>query len=123
MPPQPVDRAGALDDEIMTVIEQQADLHRLLVQIRDRELLDSVLDDRPRDRERVDLIRLARLPLPLAGGAHPVRRDPHDPLTGSQQRLLQTPRDVPAVLDRPDPLLVQAPSPPDRGQMPGTRQP
>ena len=119
MPAQPVDRAGALGDEIVTVIEQQPDLHRLLVQIRDRELLDAVLDDRSRDRERVDLIRLARLALPLAGGAHPVRRDPHDPLAGGQQRLLEPARDVPAVLDRPHPLLVQAPSPPDRGQMPG----
>jgi hypothetical protein len=46
MPPQPVDHARALDDEVVAVIKQQADLHRLLVQVRDRELLDPVLDDR-----------------------------------------------------------------------------
>src|SRR5450631_69864 len=34
MPPQPVDHTRALDDEIVAVIKQQADLHRLLVQIR-----------------------------------------------------------------------------------------
>jgi hypothetical protein len=41
------------------MVEQQADLHRLLVQIRDRELLDPVLDGRAGDRERVAFIRLA----------------------------------------------------------------
>ena len=102
------------------MIEQQPDLHRLLVQIRDRELLDAVLDDRAGDRERVDLIGLARLALALAGGAHPVRRDAHDPLAGGQQRLLEPARDVPAVLDRPHALLIQAARPPDRGQMPGS---
>jgi transposase len=104
MPAQPVDRPGALGDQIAAVIEQQPDLHRLLVQIRDWEPLDPVLDHRTRDRKRVDLIGLARLALALARGAHPVRRDP---LARGQQRLLEPPRDVPAVLDRPHPLLTQ----------------
>jgi hypothetical protein len=56
MPPQPIDRPGSLGDEIVAVIEQQADLHRPLVQIRDREPLDAILDDRSGDRERVDLV-------------------------------------------------------------------
>jgi hypothetical protein len=88
------------------VIEQQPDLHRLLVQIRDRELLDVVLDDRASDRQRVDLIGLARLAFALARSAHPLRRDPHDPLACCQQRLLEPPRDVPAVLKRPHALLI-----------------
>jgi hypothetical protein len=46
-----------------------------------------------------------------------VRRDPHDPLAGGQQRLLEPPRDVPAVLDRPHALLIQATGPADRGEM------
>jgi hypothetical protein len=66
MPPQPIDRPGPLGDEIIAVIEQKADLHRPLVQKRDREPLDAVLDDRPGDRERVDLVGLARLALALA---------------------------------------------------------
>jgi hypothetical protein len=118
MPAQPIHSPGALGDQIASVIEQQPDLHRLLVQIRDRELLDAVLDDRASDRQRVDLIRLARLALALARGAHPVRRYPHDPLAYGQQRLLEPARDVPAVLKRPHALPIQAPSPPDRGQMP-----
>jgi hypothetical protein len=55
MPAQPVHGAGPLGDQILAVIRQHADLHRPLVQIRDREPLDTVLDDRPGDRERVDL--------------------------------------------------------------------
>jgi hypothetical protein len=100
------------------VIEQQADLHRLLVQIRNRELLDPVLDDCSRNRQRVDLNGLARLALALAGGAHPVRSNPDHALARRQQRLLKAPRDMPAVLDRPHPLLVEASRPPHRRQMP-----
>jgi hypothetical protein len=55
MPPQPVHRPGPLGNKVVAMIEQQPDLHRPLVQVRDRELLDSVLDDRAGDRERVDL--------------------------------------------------------------------
>ena len=37
MPPQPVHGPGPVGDEIVAVIEQQPDLHRLLVQVCDRE--------------------------------------------------------------------------------------
>ncbi len=119
MPAQPVDRASPLGDEIAAMIEQQADLHRLPVQVRDRELLDPVLDDGPGDRERVDLVGLARLALTLAGRAHPLRRDTHDPLAGRQQRLLQASGHVPTVLDRPHAIVIEASGPANRGQMPG----
>jgi hypothetical protein len=118
MPPQPIDRPGPLGDEIIAVIEQKPDLHRPLVQIHDREPLDAILDDRSGDRERVDLVGLARLARALARGAHPPRRDADDPLADSQQRPLKAPRNRAAVLDRPHPLVVQAPGPADRGQMP-----
>ena len=45
-------------------------------------------------------------------------RHPHHPLAGRQQRLVQPARDMPAVLNRPDPILVQPTCPPHRGQMP-----
>jgi hypothetical protein len=82
MPPQPGLHAGALRDQIGAVVAEQPDFHRLLVQVRDRELLDAVLDDRAGDRERIDLIGLARLPLAAARSAHPVGSDTHDPLAG-----------------------------------------
>jgi hypothetical protein len=118
MPAQPVLHAGALDDEILAVIREQADLHRGLVEVGGGEGLHAVLDRRSGDRQRVDLIRLARLALPAPGGAHPVRRHPHDPLTSRDQRLLEVARDVPAVLDRPHPLVIQPARPPHGGQIP-----
>ena len=120
MPPQTVHGPSPLGDEILAVIEQQPDLHRLLVQERDREPLDPILDDRAGDRQRVDLIRLARLALALAGSAHPMRRHAHDPLARGQQRLLKAPRDMPAVLDRPHAIVIQPAGPAHRGQMPRT---
>ena len=66
MPAQPVHRAGALGDEIVAVFDQQPDLHRLLIEIGGRELLNSVSHNRTRDRQRVDLIGLARLAFTFA---------------------------------------------------------
>jgi hypothetical protein len=57
------------------MVRQQADLHRLLVQIGGREGVNTILYDRPGDRERVDLIRLPRRA--------------HDTFAGSDQRLLE----------------------------------
>ncbi len=118
MPPQSVAHARALGDEVVAVIEQQADLHCLLVQIRGREAVGPVLDDRAGDRERVDLVRLPRLTLPAPGGAHPLGCDAHDPFAGGQQRLLQPAGDLPAILDRPHPLIIEPARPFDRGQVP-----
>ena len=47
-----------------------------------------------------------------------MRRHANDPLARGQQRLLEPARDMPAVLDRPHPLLVEASRPTQRGQMP-----
>jgi hypothetical protein len=47
-----------------------------------------------------------------------VRRHPHDPLTGRDQRLLEPARDVPAVVDRPHTLIIEPASPAHRGQIP-----
>src|SRR5215207_7019096 len=118
MPAQPVLHAGALGDEIPAVIADQPDLHRFLIEMGGGEALHPVLDHGAGDRERVDLVRLARLALPAPGGAHPARRYPYDPLAGREQRLLEPPRDVPAVLDRPHPLVIEPARPAHRGQMP-----
>ena len=89
VPAQPVLRAGALGDEILAVIREKSDLHRPLIQVGGREAIDAVLDDCPGDRESVDLIGLPGLALTSPGGAHHPRRDPHDPLPSSDQRLLK----------------------------------
>jgi len=107
MPAQPVLHARALGDEVAAVIAQQPDLHRLLIQIRRRERERAVLDDRSCDRERVDRIRLSGLTLAAPGGTHPMRRHTNDALTSGDKALLKAPRDVPAILDRPHPLVIQ----------------
>ena len=123
MPPQPVLDASALGDEIAAVIGDQPDLHRLLVQIRRREALHPVLDDSAGDRERVDLVRLARLSLATPRLADPVRRDAHNSLASGDQRLLKPAGDMPAVLDRPHPLVIQAARPLHRRRDARCRQP
>jgi riboflavin biosynthesis pyrimidine reductase len=118
MPPQPVLSAGALGNEIVAVIGDQPDLHRLLVQKRRRKALHAVLDDRARDRERIDLVRLAGLTLPTPRRAHPVRRHPHHSLASGDQSLLKPPRDMPAVLNCPHPLVIEPARPLHRREMP-----
>lgn len=73
------------------MIGQQADLHRVLVEVRRREGIDAVFDDRPGDRERVDLIGLAGLALSSTRRAHSVRRNADDALAGRDQRLFKAP--------------------------------
>jgi hypothetical protein len=54
----------------------------------------------------------------LAAGLSPDEIVECPQFPGGQQRLLEPPRDVPAVLDLAHPLVVQAPGPADRCQMP-----
>jgi hypothetical protein len=117
VPAQPVLDPCALGDQVLAVVGEQPNLHRPLIEVRDGEARHAILDHGPGDRERVDLVRLARLALAAAGCPHPVRRDPHDPLAGRDQRLLEPARDVAAVFDCPHPLLVQPARPAQRGQV------
>ena len=121
MPAKPVLHSGALGDQIVAVIGQEADLHRLLVQERCREPVHPVFDDRASDRQRVDPVRLPDSPLTAPGLPHHLRRDADHPLTGRDQRLFKTPRDVPAILDRPHSLIAELPGPPQRVEMPAIR--
>ncbi len=88
------------------MITQQPDLHRLLIQEGSRERVSAVVDDRAGDRQRVDRVRLAWLTLAAPRGADAMRRHADDALTGGEEALLQAPRDVPAILDRPHALVI-----------------
>src|ERR1700684_4003613 len=101
MPAQTVDLTGALRDQVRAVIGQETDLKRPLIKERRGEALHALSDHGASDSPGVDLIGLARLALPAPGFAHHLRRNPNDPLTRSYQSLLKTPREMPAVLDRP----------------------
>ena len=118
LPAQPILGAGALPHQILSMVAEKPDLHRVLIERRGGKALHAVLDHGAGDGERIDLVRLARHALPAAGGAHPVRRHAHDPLAGRDQGLLEPPRDMPTVLNRPHPLVVQPARPTHRRQMP-----
>ena len=108
MPAQPVDHPGALGDDLIAVIAQHADLQRVLVGERHREALDPVAHHGQRDSARVDRIGLPGLARDLAGLAGHRGRHADHPLASGDQRGLQARGDVPAVLDRPHPLLIAA---------------
>jgi hypothetical protein len=91
VPAQPVLDPGALPNQILSMVSEQPDLQRPLIEIRGGKAVHAVLDDRPRDGERVDLVRLARLALPAPRRAHPMRRHPHHPLAGRDQGLFEPP--------------------------------
>ena len=63
------------------------------------------------DRERVDASDLPRSRARARASAISVRRDAQHPLAAFDQKPLQRPRDVPAVLERPHPLAAEARAP------------
>ena len=65
MPAQPLLIAAAGGDEVLAVVDQQADVKRGAVEVSAGELLDSFLERGAGDCEGVDRVRLA----PLARGA------------------------------------------------------
>src|SRR5438034_8958069 len=63
------------------------------------------------DGPGVDWIGLAARALALTGCPHHPWRDPDDVLADGDQEALEGARDVPTVLDRPNPLLIQLAAP------------
>src|SRR5580698_2400545 len=101
------------------MITEEADLQRPLVQERRGETLNALPDHSTRDGPRIDLVRLPRLTFATPRLAHHLRRDTNNALTRSDQRLLKTPGEMPAILDRPHPLPIELPRPTQRSTMPG----
>ena len=99
------------------MIVQQPDLQGPLVKERGREALDALSDNGAGDGPGVDLIRLAWLALAAPCLTHHPRRDTNDALTRSDQRLLEAPGQVPAVLDRPHSLLARLARPAQRSRV------
>jgi hypothetical protein len=69
---------------------------------------------RPGDRERVDRVGLATHPPGAPLGGHQLRWHPHQLFACGKQLALERPRQLPAVLKRPQPLLAEARSPGDQ---------
>ena len=107
MPAQSLLVAGAGGDQVLAVVDQQANIERRAVQVRSGELVESFLERGARDAERVDRVGLAAIARGAAGARHVLGRDPHDPLAAGDQEPLERAGHVPAVLDRPHPLGVE----------------
>ena len=114
MPEQVVVERGAHPDQPFAVIDQQPDVELDAGQLGDRQPLDAFAQRRAGDGERVDAVGLAALAAAAALAGHQPRRDPDDALAADEQEPLEGARDVPAVLQRPDPLVAQPARPVQR---------
>ena len=115
VPEQRAVELDAMADEAFAVVDEQAQVELGPVQVRGRERVQAFLQRGAGDVERVDRIRLAALAGAAARAGAQVRRDPQHALAAPDQKALQRPGDVPAVLKRPDPLAVKAARPPQQG--------
>jgi hypothetical protein len=102
-------RAGS--DQILAVVEQELQLQGLFVEVGGGKGLGSLTQGCAGDGQSVDRIGLAAGALAPATLAHQLRRHPDDALAAGHQETLEGARDVAAVLERPDPLLVEVPAP------------
>ena len=101
----------ALADEPFAVIDQQPEVELGPGQLRDRQRLEAFAQRGAGDGERVDAVGLAALAAARARAGHQPGRDPDDALAAGDQEPLEGARDVPAVLQRPDPLAAEAARP------------
>jgi hypothetical protein len=103
VPAQPLLRPAPLVDEVVAMIDEQFQLvQRLLVLARPFE--SRLLEGGARDRERVDRVRLPARPAASALRRGQSRRHPHEPLACTKHCPLERSRDMPAVLERPEPI-------------------
>ena len=93
------------------MIDQQPQVEFGPVEMRGGERVQAFLQNGAGDVERVDRVGLAPLASALSLPGRQVRRDPQHPLAALDQEALQRARHVPAILQRPDQLIVEAPSP------------
>jgi len=114
MPLQRAVEADALTNQPFTVIDQQPQIELGPVEVRCREGLQTLLQRDTGDGKRVARIGLAALTSASSGLRGQVRRDPQHPLAAADEKPLQRPRDMPAILKRPHPLAVQATGPPQQ---------
>lgn len=76
VPPKPVQATGPLRDQVLAVINQQAQLTRRTIQLSHRQVW--VAQRGLSDRQGVDRVGLAIRAGRIAGMGHQLRRDPHD---------------------------------------------
>ncbi len=92
------------------MVDQQLQLAKRLL-IRPRPAQTRLPQRGPRDRERIDRVRLAARPARTSFRRHQLRRHPHQFLTRCEQLPLEPARQLATILERPQPLLVELAGP------------
>ena len=93
------------------MIDEQPDVELDAGQLSDRQALQTLAQRRPRDRDGIDAIGLAAITRAAALARRQPRRDPDHALAMDEQKPLKRARDVPAILQRPNPLAAQTARP------------
>src|SRR5215218_9575973 len=114
MPQQRAVELDAMADEALAVVDEQPQVELGPVQLRGREGLQALLQRGAGDSERVDRVGLAALARALARLRRQVRRDPQHALAALDQKPLERPGDMPAVLERPHAVAVEPARPPQQ---------
>jgi hypothetical protein len=118
VPLQIVVERDAGPDQSLAVIDQQPQIELDAGQLGGRQVLDAFAQRCPGDGQRVDAIGLAALAASASRLAHQLGRDAEDALAVADQEPLQRAGHVPAVLQRPDSLVVECASPVEQLQEP-----
>jgi hypothetical protein len=111
MPLQRVVERDALADQALAVIDQQPQVELRTFQLRRRQRIQAFAQRRPRDRDRVDAVGLPAGANLTTRRRHQPGRDPQDALSTTDQKPLKRSRDMPTVLQRPDPLAAETARP------------
>jgi hypothetical protein len=111
MPLQRVVERDALADQPLAVIDEQPQVELAAVELCGRQRIQALPERRPGDRDRVDAVGLPAVTSVATGRRHQLRGDPQHPLAATDQKPLKGPRDMPTILDRPDPPALQAARP------------
>jgi hypothetical protein len=107
MPLQRVVERDALTDEALAMVDEQPQIEFGPVQLRGRQGVEAFAQRRTCDRDRVDAVGLP----PPAGApprvGHQLRRHPQHALAAFDQKPLEGARDMPAILQGPDPFAAE----------------
>src|SRR5215211_4604387 len=106
MPTQPLLYSAPLVDEIITVVDEQLQITEDLF-VRPRPAQLRLPQRRPGDRERVDRVRLSPRSARASLRRHQLRRHPHQIPAAREQLSLEPARQLPAILERPQPLTAE----------------
>lgn len=109
VPAKPLLDATALGDQVLAVIDQQANLALGTGQPGAGQV--GLLQGRAGHGEGVHAVGLAPAPASSAQGGHQLGRNAHHLLAAGKQQPLQASRHVPAVLDAEQALDAEAPAP------------